>query len=101
MGLRDLFSRAKKKVDERGGIDSLKQDASELRDIARGQGSMTDKAKQAGEAVKDPGARGGEPAPPPGEEPAPPPSGAPGPVPPGETTGPEPPGEAPPPGRQP
>jgi hypothetical protein len=62
MGLRDLFGRAKKTVDDRGGVDSLKEDAEELRDIARGEGDMTHKAKEAAEAVKDPGAPGGEPA---------------------------------------
>jgi hypothetical protein len=88
MGLRDLFSRAKKKVDERGGVDSLKQDASELRDIARGEGSTTDKAKEAADAVKEPGAPAGEPAPPPsGTEPPPP----------GGTGGQEPPPGTPPP----
>jgi hypothetical protein len=63
MGLRDLLGRAKKTVDDRGGVDSLKEDAEELRDIARGEGGMTDKAKGAAEAVQDPGAPGGEPAP--------------------------------------
>ena len=85
MGLRDLFSRAKKKVDERGGAESLKQDADELRDIARGEGSAADKAREAADAVKDPGAPGGEPAPPGGTEP------------PGGTTGQEPPRSTPPP----
>jgi hypothetical protein len=56
MGLRDLFGRAKKTVDDRGGADSLKEDAEELKDIARGGGSTTDKAKEAAEALKDPGA---------------------------------------------
>lgn len=95
MRLRDLFSRAKRTVDERGGVGSLKEDAQELKNIARGQGSMTDKAKQAADAVKDPGAAGGEPATPPSgapaEEPATPPRGAPGQEPPGGTAGQEPP----------
>lgn len=90
MGLRDLFSRAKKKVDERGGVESLKQDAAELRDIARGQGSASDKAKQAADAVKNPGAPGGEPTPPPGGPSAAPPT-------PGATSGQEPSRSTPPP----
>ena len=56
------FSRIKEKakgiVEKRGGTDALKEDASELKDIASGQGSTTDKAKEAAEALKDPGARG-------------------------------------------
>jgi hypothetical protein len=56
MRLTDLASRAKQLIDKRGGTDSLKQDAEELRGIARGRGSFTDKAKAAAEAVKDPGA---------------------------------------------
>jgi hypothetical protein len=53
-----LTDQAKKVVDKRGGMDSLKEDASELRDIAKGKGSLKDKAKAAGKAVKDPGAKG-------------------------------------------
>jgi hypothetical protein len=48
VNLRRLSDRAKKVVDKRGGMDSLKEDAAELRDIA----------KAAGTAVKDPGAKG-------------------------------------------
>jgi hypothetical protein len=55
-----LTDQAKKVVDKRGGMDSLKEDASELRDIAKGKGSLKDKAKAAGNAVKDPGAKGPE-----------------------------------------
>lgn len=60
MDLKRLFNKGKKIVDERGGVDSLKQDAEELKDIAKGKGSLTDKAKGAAAAIKDPGARGGE-----------------------------------------
>ena len=56
------FSRLKEKakgiVEKRGGSDDLKEDASELKDIASGQGSTGDKAKQAAEALTDPGAPG-------------------------------------------
>ena len=51
-----LADRAKSVVDKRGGTDALKEDAQELRDIAKGKGSLKDKAKAAGEAIKDPGA---------------------------------------------
>lgn len=53
-----LTDQAKKAIDKRGGMDSLKEDAGELRDIAKGKGSLKDKAKDAGKAVKDPGAKG-------------------------------------------
>jgi hypothetical protein len=55
MDLKGLFNKGKKMVDDRGGVDSLKEDASELVDIAKGKGSLTDKAKEAAEAVKEPG----------------------------------------------
>jgi hypothetical protein len=58
MGLDDLVDKAKDVIEERGGTDSLKADALELKDIATGEGSITDKAKEAVEAVKDPGAPG-------------------------------------------
>ena len=53
-----LVDEAKDLVEERGGVDSLKADAEELKDIATGDGSVVDKAKEAAEAVKDPGAPG-------------------------------------------
>jgi len=53
-----VTDQAKKLIDERGGMDALKEDAEELKDIATGEGSLTDKAKAAVEAVKDPGAKG-------------------------------------------
>ena len=59
MGLRDIFRRAKKTVDDRGGTEALKEDAKELGDIAKEKGSsVADKAKDAAEAIRDPGARG-------------------------------------------
>ncbi|MBS1879440.1 MAG: hypothetical protein JST31_08005 [Actinobacteria bacterium] len=60
MDLKGLFNKGKKIVDERGGVESLKEDASELTDIAKGKGSLTDKAKEAAAAIKDPGAPGGD-----------------------------------------
>ena len=56
MDLGKLADEARHLVDERGGVDSLKQDAEELKDIAEGKGSLVDKAKEAAEAIKDPGA---------------------------------------------
>ena len=56
MDLKRLSQRAKDLVDKRGGSDSLKQDAEELKRIAKGEGSVTDKAKAAASAIKDPGA---------------------------------------------
>jgi hypothetical protein len=58
MDLRRLSSKAKDLVEKRGGTDSLKQDAEELKGIAKGQGSLADKAKAAVSAIKDPGAAG-------------------------------------------
>ena len=55
-----LTNKAKDVVDKRGGVDSLKGDASELREIAKGKGSLKDKAKAAGKAIKDPGEKGPE-----------------------------------------
>jgi hypothetical protein len=61
MGLSDLLDRAKGIVQKRGGTESVKEDAQELKDIASSEGSMSEKAKRAADAVKDPGAKGPEP----------------------------------------
>jgi hypothetical protein len=58
MNFKSLQRKAKQLIDRRGGTESLKGDAEELKDIAKGPGSVTDKAKLAGEALKDPGAKG-------------------------------------------
>ena len=63
MGLSDLLSRAKDLVQKRGGTEALKEDAQELKDVARSDASTTDKLKQGAEALKEPGAKG------PGQEP--------------------------------
>ena len=60
VNLKRLTSRAKDVIEKRGGSDALKEDAEELRKIAKGPGGMKDKAKAAAAAMKDPGARGGE-----------------------------------------
>lgn len=72
MNLGRLAGRAKKLIDKRGGMDALKEDAQELKDIATGKGSVADKAKAAVKAVKDPGGKGDDSAPP--RPPAPPPA---------------------------
>ena len=72
MDLKSLQRKAKQLIDKRGGTESLKADAEELRDVAKGPGTLTDKAKRAGEALKDPGAKGPDtPRPPGGSEGAP------------------------------
>ena len=55
MDLKNLFNKGKKMVDDRGGVDSLKEDAQELAAIAKSKGSLTDKAKEAAAAVKESG----------------------------------------------
>jgi hypothetical protein len=58
MDLGKLAEKAKGLVARRGGTDSLKEDAEELKDIATGDGSALDKAKAAAEAIEDPGEKG-------------------------------------------
>jgi hypothetical protein len=58
--LKKVADKAKDQVDKRGGTDALKEDADELKDIAKGKGSLKDKAKAAGKAIKDPGAADSE-----------------------------------------
>ena len=56
MKLNKLVDKAKKTIDERGGMDNLKADAQELKEVAKGKGSLKDKAKAAAKAIKEPGA---------------------------------------------
>lgn len=56
--VRRIADKAKDQVEKRGGSDALKEDAAELKGIAKGEGSLKDKAKAAAKAVKDPGAEG-------------------------------------------
>ena len=58
MDLGSLTKKAKQMVDRRGGARALKADAEELKDIVGGKGNAVNKAKQAGEALKDPGKPG-------------------------------------------
>jgi hypothetical protein len=54
--LKKVADKAKDQVDKRGGSDALKEDADELKGIAKGKGGLKDKAKAAGKAIKEPGA---------------------------------------------
>ena len=58
MNFKRLADQAKRMIDKRGGTGALKEDAGELRDIARGEGDLKHKAKAAADALKDPGAKG-------------------------------------------
>jgi hypothetical protein len=58
MDFKKLANKAKETIDKRGGVESLKADAEELKKVAKGKGSLTDKAKAAAKAIKDPGERG-------------------------------------------
>jgi hypothetical protein len=56
MNWKKLTDKASAVVQKRGGPKSLEEDASELADIARADGTLSDKAKQAAKALKEPGA---------------------------------------------
>jgi hypothetical protein len=56
MNWKAMADKAKQTFQQRGGSEAAKGDAEELRDIARGQGSITDKAKEAAAAIREPGA---------------------------------------------
>jgi len=60
MDLSRLTSRAKDIFAKRGGTEAAKKDAQELKDIARSDASLGDKAKAGVDALKDPGAPGEE-----------------------------------------
>jgi general stress protein YciG len=74
MDWKKLADRAKQMINQRGGTESVKEDAQELRNIARQEGPAEDKIKAAAEALRDPGAPGGQspPQPPAPAEPSPP-----------------------------
>lgn len=57
MDFKKLADKAKKTIDDRGGVESLKADAEELKKVAKGKGSLSDKAKAAAKAIKEPGDR--------------------------------------------
>jgi hypothetical protein len=51
-------AKAKSLFDKRGGTEAAVEDAKEVKTIAGKDESLTDKAKDTGEALKDPGAPG-------------------------------------------
>jgi hypothetical protein len=55
MDFKKLANKAKETIDKRGGVESLKGDAEELKKVAQGKGSLSDKAKAAAKAIKEPG----------------------------------------------
>ena len=55
VNLKKIADMAKDQIDKRGGTDALKEDLSEVGDAVKGKGSVTDKAKKAAAAVKEPG----------------------------------------------
>jgi hypothetical protein len=58
MDFKSLTSKAKDIFNKRGGSEAAKEDLQELKDIAGREESLADKAKDAAEALKDPGAEG-------------------------------------------
>jgi len=56
VNFKNLADKAKDAIDKRGGTESLKEDAAQLKDIAKGPGSLSDKAKAAATALKEAGA---------------------------------------------
>lgn len=56
VNFKNIFGKAKDAVDDRGGTDTLKEDAHQVADAVKDKGSsVTDKAKDAVDAVKKPG----------------------------------------------
>lgn len=54
MALRGLTDKAKKVFEQRGGSERLKQDGEALKGIARGEGSVSEKAKAGMERLRKP-----------------------------------------------
>ena len=70
-GFSSLANKAKEMFNKRGGTEAAKGDLQELKDIQAGEGSMSDKAKAAVDALKDPGVKGPDRSAPPEETGAP------------------------------
>lgn len=64
-----IKQKARVAVDKAGGTEAIKAKAAEVKGIARGKGSVSDKAKAAAEVVKRDPATGTSSAPPPTDEP--------------------------------
>lgn len=56
MNFKKLTDQAKAMIDKRGGTDALKGDLDELKTVAQGKGTLSEKAKAAADALKKPGA---------------------------------------------
>ena len=61
MDFKAMAEKAKHVFQQRGGAQAAKEDAQELRDIAQGQGSATEKATAAAQAIREPGAHQADP----------------------------------------
>ena len=57
MDFKKLTDQAKAAIDKRGGTEALKGDLAGLKDVAKGEGTLKDKAKAAADALKQPGGR--------------------------------------------
>jgi len=68
-GLSRLADKARQVFNKRGGTEAAKGDLEELKDIHARGGSMSDKAKAAVDALKEPGMKGPDRSAPPDEEP--------------------------------
>jgi hypothetical protein len=53
--LEKMAEKAKQVIDERGGMEALKEDVEELKNIAQSHESLAEKAKEAAQAIKVPG----------------------------------------------
>jgi hypothetical protein len=63
-----LATKVREIFNKRGGTEAAKGDLQELKDIHARGGSMSDKAKAAVDALKEPGVKGPDRSAPPGEE---------------------------------
>jgi hypothetical protein len=53
MNFEQLAGKAKEFVDEHGGVDELKKEAEKLKQIAGGEGTLSEKAKAASAVAKE------------------------------------------------
>jgi hypothetical protein len=67
-GFSSLAKRAREIFNKRGGTEAAKGDLQELKDIHARGGSMSDKAKAAVDALKEPGTQGPDRSAPPEQE---------------------------------
>jgi hypothetical protein len=67
-GFSSLANKAREMFNKRGGTEAAKGDLQELKDIHARGGSMSDKAKAAVDALKEPGMKGPDRSAPPDEE---------------------------------